>query len=67
MSLNPDEVKALEQFVGTDQMLDLTIKGTVSGAGIANGVYTITFLTADHMVDAEELNAAAEALEPAEV
>ena len=50
-----DEARALERFLGTEQIFEITVYGTVVGAGVSHGDYMITFLVADHGVDCDEL------------
>ena len=50
-----DEARALERFLGTEQVIEITVMGTVVGAGVSHGDYTITFLVADHEIDVDEL------------
>jgi hypothetical protein len=52
---NDEEMRALEAFLGTGQVIDLTVQGTVTGAGVNNGVYTITFLVCDHVIDPDNV------------
>ena len=52
---NDEETRALERFLGTDQMVELTVFGTVVGAGVSHGDYVINFLVADHAIDCDEL------------
>jgi hypothetical protein len=56
MSFNSDEeARALERFLGTEQVIDLHVQGTVAGAGVHHGVYTITFLVCDHIIDPDNV------------
>lgn len=52
---NDEEARALERFLGTEQVIEITVYGTVVGAGVSHGDYTITFLVCDHGIDCDEL------------
>lgn len=56
LTFNSDEeCRALERFLGTEQVIEITVYGTVVGAGVSHGDYTITFLVCDHGIDCDEL------------
>lgn len=65
LTFNDDsEARALERFLGTEQVIEITVMGTVVGAGVSHSDYTITFLVADHYIDVDELMTAYPELVP---
>jgi hypothetical protein len=58
LTFNSDEeARALERFLGTEQVIEIRVMGTVVGAGVSHGDYVITFLASDHEIDVDELMA----------
>jgi hypothetical protein len=56
MSFNcDDDARALEKFLGTERVIEMTVYGTVSGAGVSHNTYTVSFLVCDYMIDRDEL------------
>lgn len=56
MSFNcDDDARALEKFLGTEKVIEVTVYGTVSGAGVSHNTYTVSFLTCDYSIDRDEL------------
>jgi len=50
-----DDIRALERFLGTEKIIEMTVYGTVSGAGVSHNTYTVSFLVCDYMIDRDEL------------